>query len=91
MRNLTKIVLTLVAVAGLTFSTGCKSDCEKLVDHMVELAEKEKDFPEKALEEMKSDDGRKEFVEECNKEGKPDEIECSLKAESLKDMMECGK
>ncbi len=91
MRNTIKMFLAVVAVAGLTLSTGCKSDCEKAADHVIELAKAEKDLPKETLEKMTGDEERTKMVEKCNKENKPEKIKCVLEAKALKDLGSCNK
>ena len=83
MKKFSKLVVALVAVAGIAFTAGCKSDCEKAYDSAVAKAD------EKDKEKAKSEDGKKSFMDMCGK--LPAEAQkCMAGAADQKAMMECA-
>ena len=61
MKKFNKLVLALIAVAGIAFTTGCKSDCEKAYDNMMAKA------PEEMKKALGTEEGKKKSLEECGK------------------------
>lgn len=88
MRNVMKLLVGGVALAGIVLSSGCKSDCEKAVDHMISLMEKDPAM-KAAAEGMKKEKAK--GVEECKKEAKPEVLKCMLAAKDIAGAMACDK
>ena len=88
MRNMMKLLVAGVALAGVVLSAGCKSDCEKAFDNTVKIMEGEKDIPEEGKKMMKTDAFKKGALEECKKE-KPENVKCALNAKSYADLNKC--
>jgi hypothetical protein len=62
MKKFSKLVLALIAVAGIAFTAGCKSDCEKSYEDG--LAKLTDDAQKKAFEGAKAD-----FIKACEAKG----------------------
>lgn len=91
MNTVTRIIVAGVALIGITFASGCKSDCEKAYDNSISIFEGEKDFPKKALEKMKSDEEKKKFLdEECKKMGE-EAVKCAVDAKDAEALMKCSE
>ncbi len=58
MKKFSKLVLALIAVAGIAFTAGCKSDCEKAYD--TALAAAKDDAAKKLIE-----DGKEASIKLC--------------------------
>ena len=86
MRNVFGFVL---AVAVLALSSGCKSDCEKAYANALTLMEKEGMSKEK-LEKFKSEEKRKDALEECAKLD-PEDVKCVIEASDMKSVNACEK
>ena len=84
MKKFSKLVLALVAVAGIAFTAGCKSDCEKAYDNAVAKAD------EKDKKEAQSEEGKKKFMDMCGKLS-ADGQKCLAGAADQKAMGECFK
>ena len=83
MKKFSKLVVALVAVAGIAFTAGCKSDCEKAYDNAVAKAD------EKTKKDAQSEEGKKTFMDMCGK--LPAEAQkCMAGAADEKAMMECA-
>jgi len=61
MKKFSKIVLALIAVAGIAFTASCKSDCEKAYDNMIAKAD------EDTKKAMGTEEAKKTALEECGK------------------------
>ena len=90
MNNITRVIVAGVALIGLTFATGCKSDCEKSYENAISILEGEKDIPKEAIEKMKGDDGKKEILKECEKMS-DDEVKCAIEAKDMAALKKCKK
>ena len=66
MKKFSKLVLDLIAVAGIAFTASCKSDCEKAYDKA--LAEAKDDAAKKVIEDGK--DATIKLCEETAAKGK---------------------
>lgn len=80
-----------VALIGITFASGCKSDCEKAYDNSISVFESEKDFPKEMLTKMKTDEEKKKFLDEKCKEMNEEAVKCAVDAKDAKALMKCSE
>lgn len=82
-----RTLLTTLSTAMLLAFAGCNSDCEKLYNHTIELAEKES-LPADRIEAMKSEDEKKVALDACQREAVKS-VRCGLAAENLEGVRKC--
>lgn len=97
-----RAALTLVAVLSISScsDTPSKSDCEKLLDHVVALELEngggeavKKELADEIAEQKERviDYVSKDFMETCIDDLPKSQLECGLKAKSMSQLFECDK
>ena len=86
-------VIRFYALVSLTcFAIGCsvKTDCEKVVDHIIMVVSKDPAVDEAQKTGLTTYKSRKILIEQCYEHFRPDGgIECALAAKTLKDVNAC--
>lgn len=97
-----RAALSLVALVSIASCSDApsKADCEKLLDHVVELELEhgggegvKKELAEELAEQKKRviDYVRKDFMDTCIEDLPRSQLQCGLKAKSMSQLFECDK
>ena len=99
---ISRALVSIAAVLGLAAcsDTPSRSDCEKLLDHVVELELEsgggeavKKELADEVAEQKKRviEYVREDFMDTCIEDLPKSQLECGLRAKSMSQLFECDK